>query len=960
MEPFLSLVAEDLISRFGPDLSQVTVVFPSRRARLFFNNYLFSHAKVPVWAPRYLSIDELFEQASELRPADPIKLVCELYKIYIEVYNSYASIPSQETLDEFYFFGEILLKDFDDIDKNLANAKSLFSNLEDLDQLRDDFSHLNESQIEALIRYFKHAFQGETSLKTAFWSVWNILGKVYFSYKQKLKNEGISFPGMLMRSVIENEESMFPSEHYVFAGFNVLSKCEKELFKRLRDKASYYWDYDFYYLGDDDGFQTEAGRYIRQNLRTFKSPLPSENFDNLLSPDKTIKIIASASESGQSSYISPWIDSLNKPDFKDPDSVIVLSNENILPVVMHAIPPEKVRDVNVTMGFPINHSPICSFLQVLTEMQVKGYSESGKTFRYKYVLPVLRHPYTKAIFPEAQEVEETLIHNNIFFPAPDILRDKTLFSYAKTTEDLAAYLLKLIELVGKTYEGEEENMDIYNGLYQESVFRAYQAINRLYGLLQTKELEIEKTTFLRLMKKLFSSIKIPFHGEPVKGLQVMGVLETRALDFKNLIILSVNEGFMPGSDTDNTFIPQFLRKHFGLNTVDHQDSVYAYYFYRLIQRAENITLVYNTDKTQTGKAEISRFLLQMLVDPKITVERYSLQATIKPLQSQAIEVPKSEALIDKIKSAYDLNTNPEARSLSPSALNIFIDCSLRFYLQYIEGLQVKDELTDELDSSVFGTIFHRSAEMLYREIGGIKKDEMYFKPFLVKREYLDFYNKNQHRLNAIVSAAFSAEYFKGREINPKQYNGEQLINFRVIRHMLKRLIDFDARQTPFYIYGLERKVYANFGLNDDTILLKVGGIIDRLEEKDGAVRIVDYKTGGTAKPYKALKDLVIQKDTRASHIFQTFTYALVLEKDNQIEQKIVPSLIYMQDAGKENYSPVILYEKEDITDFRELSPVFEEVFKEKISELFNSEIPFTQTTASSKCTYCDFKDLCNR
>ncbi len=955
---FLDLVAEDLINRFGTDLANIAVVFPGRRARLFFNNYLYKHADNPLWTPKYFSMEELFEQSSDLQQADNIKLICELYKTYIEVYNSEASTPSTETLDEFYFFGEILLNDFNDIDKNLVNAHSLFSNLKDLDVLKDQFSHLNEIQLETLIRYFKYTFQGETSLQNAFWSVWNVLGKVYTSLKEKLGKERVAFPGMLMRSVIEDENISFPFKQYVFVGFNVLSKCEEELFKRLKDKALFYWDFDTYYLNKDNNRTNEAGIFIRENIQKFGSALTSGSFGNFLSKEKKITIISSASESGQSAYIPTWIDFIaRQTDFSDPDSAIVLCNEQILPTVMHTVPSDKVENVNITMGFPLTQTPVCSFIQILTDLQIKGYNESGKAFRYKYVLPVLRHPYTHIIFPEAKDVEQELLQKNIFFPSKEILIDKEIFSYTANSLELAQYLLNIITRIGKSYENVNEYADVYGGLYQESIFRSYQIVNRIYNLIFSGELDIQKTTFLRLIRKLFSTTSIPFHGEPVKGLQIMGVLETRTLDFKNLLLLSVNEGFMPGTDNDNTFIPQFLRKHFGLSTLEHQDSIYAYYFYRLIQRAENITFVYNTDKTQTGKAEMSRFLLQMLTESGLLIQRLSLQSSIKPIQSEAIELRKSPEMIERIRNLYDKNVNPEANTLSPSALNTFIDCSLRFYLQYIKGLKVKDELSDELDSSIFGTIFHRSAELLYHQIGRTTRQN--FQPFLVKKESFEPYIKHQHLLDKLVSQAFNEEYFKGKEVDPKQYNGEQLINFRVIRHMLKRLIQFDRQHTPFYIRGLEHGVYSNFEIPSHNVSLRIGGIIDCLQEKDDTLSIIDYKTSGTAKTYKTLEEIFAQKENRASHIFQTFIYASVLIKEGQ-KQAVSPALIYLQDAGKENYSPVIMYEKEEIKDFKELFSDFEEIFIRKIAELFDPEVPFQQTTIIGKCSYCDFKSLCNR
>jgi hypothetical protein len=959
--PFLRLVAADLLQRFGTNLAELTVVFPSRRARLFFNQYLYEGVNHPLWAPQYVSIDELFESVSSYRKADSIQLTGDLYQSYASVYNARSEKPLTETLDEFFFFGEILLHDFDDIDKNLVNAQLLFGNLQDLDQLKDDFSHLSDNQREAL-NHFRNIFidgrdgiNPVSALKTAFTSIWNLLGDVYSTLKENLRQRGIAYPGMLMREVIENESIEFSGKQYVFVGFNVLNKCEERLFRRLKHKSLFYWDYDIFYLS------SEGGRFIRKNIQTFGSALNNSLFDVFLNQRKEITFLAASTESGQTGIIPSWIESLrHSSDFTEPDSAIVLCNESVLPAVIHTIPPTGVENVNITMGFPITQTPVAGFIQVLSDLQTKGSNSSG-VFHYKYVLPVLRHPYTRIIFPKAFEIEEIITKGNVFFPDKKILKNETLFSSTADATELSRYLLNLIENLGKSYKSVQDFEDVYDGLYQESIFRAYQVVNRLYGLLKSGEWSLEKPTFLRLLRKLLSVTNVPFHGEPVKGLQIMGVLETRTLDFKHLLLLSVNEGFMPGSSNDNTFIPEFLRKHFELSTIDHQDSIYAYYFYRLIQRAEKITFVYNTDKTLTGKAEMSRFLLQLLIDSRLTIQRRMLQSSIQPWQAQPVVVTKTDEIMSKIKELYDFNTNPEAKPLTPSNLNTFIDCSLRFYLQKIQGYESPNELSDELDSSVFGTIFHQAAESLYREIGRVGEEKR-FAPFVVEKTHLDIFlqKDSEYRIRKLVAKAFEKVYFKGRAVDESQYNGEQLINFNVICKMLKRLIEFDRQQTPFTILGLEWKDYSFFEPEDYSVRLKIGGVIDRLEEKDGKLWIQDYKTGGSTKTFKTLDELVTEKEKRASHIFQTFVYASVFIRLDNSNLPVVPALLYMQDLGRENYSPEIRYEKEPVADFRNINPDFEKLYLQKISSLFNPDIPFQQTAYDSNCSYCEFRELCNR
>ncbi|MDR1682629.1 MAG: PD-(D/E)XK nuclease family protein [Candidatus Symbiothrix sp.] len=947
--PFLSLVAHDLIQRFSYNLSEIVVVFPGIRASLFFNQYLYQQARQPLWAPQYRSIESLFEGATELRKGDTIQLIAELYESYTQVYNAHNPEPSKESLDEFFFFGEILLNDFDDLDKNLVDAQALFGNLQDLDALRDNFSHLSEVQIEA-IRHHLNAFHGDSALKNAFRNIWTLLGEVYTVFKNRLTTQNTAYPGMLMRRVVENEATSFPAKHYVFVGFNVLSRCEEVLFKQMKPKASFYWDYDEYYL------HTEAGRFIQNNIRKFGSVLDNSLFDTFLQTEKKITFLACPSDSGQAATIAPWIDSLGKePSFTQADSAIVLCNENLLPTVMHAISPEKTENVNITMGFPIMQTAICSFLQVLAEMQTKAFRATDQSFWYRYVLPVLRHPYTSYIFQEAKAIENELIKNNIFYPSTDELKDSSIFSYAETTVDLAKYLLEIIQKVGQSYENEPENT--YTGLYQESVFRAYQTVNRLYGLLSTGKLQLEKPTFLRLLRKLLSTVQIPFHGEPVKGLQIMGVLETRTLDFDNLLIFNMNEGFMPGSNNDNTFVPQFLRSHVGMSTIDHQDSIFAYYFYRLIQRAKNITLVYTTDKQQTGKAEMSRFLLQLLTDPKLNgkIERFALQSDIQPFQSEAISIEKDKDLIERIKQQYDLNTNPDAYRLSPTAINTYINCNYKFYLEYILGQRNKEELADELDNSVFGSIFHCAAEYLYKEI--IANHPL---PFTVQKEHISEYQKYPNKIEGIVLQAFEKEYFKNRQVDKSDFNGEQLINFYVIYKLLERLLQFDRQRAPFTIFGLEHPVKEEFTLSEQNIRLHIGGIIDRLEEKDGTRIIIDYKTGGKPKEIKTLEELFTAKANRAAHIFQTFVYASTLLQRPDFQHPIAPALLYIQQANKDDYSPAIQYNKEILSDFRELNADFQLLLTNLIGEIFDSSTPFRQTEIAENCRYCDFRAMCNR
>lgn len=959
MDSFLKQVAHDLTGRFGADMKDLVVLFPSRRARLFFNTCLWQEVKAPLWAPRYLSLEELFAEHSPYLPADTILLIGELYKIYVAVYNEYAEEPTTESLDEFYFFGETLLNDFDEIDKSGVLAKSLFRNLRELDELKDDFTHLSPAQEEALKR-FASLFTSPTPLKDSFLSVWNILGEVYERFREYLSEEGIAYPGMAMREVIEKGLDRFSEDkHYAFVGFNVLNHCEEKLFSHLKDRSLFYWDYDDYYL------KQEAGRFIRKNIARFGSALQDQKTNLLTTHPKRVTLLASPTESGQCGVIPGWIDSLKgeaqRPlDFSQPDSAIILCNESLLPLVMHSIPSERVENVNITMGFPISQTPVATFLYILAELQSRSAVGSKGRFYYESVLPVLRNPYVRLIFPEASEVEQEIVANNLFYPDREVLRNSSLFRSTATAADLSEYLLDSLEQVGREYRTRDAD-DLYDGLYQESIFRAYQLVKRLHGLLVAGELALEKPTFLRLLQKLLSSTQVPFHGEPLKGLQVMGLLETRTIDFRNLLLLNVNEGFMPASTNENTFIPQFLRNHFGLDTIEHQESIFSYYFYRSIQRAENITLVYNTDKSGIAKAEISRFLLQLLVDRPFPVNRFALQMSVKPYKGQPIVVEKSEEVLNELKTLFDFRSNSQAKPLTPSSLNLFIDCPLRFYLQKVKGYQSDEEFSEEVDSSHFGTIFHHAAEYLYREIGrvGNRSD---FAPFVVRKEDLEYYldPKSDYHIRRFVARAFQEDYFRGRPVDESEYNGEQLINFRVLCEMVRRLIRFDLKQTPFSIIGLESKEYLFFDIEPSGLRLKVGGVVDRLEERGGRIIILDYKTGGKRQTVKSIEELFEPKEKRAGYIFQTFVYASVMARRQVLAHPLVPALLYLQEAGKANYSSEIEIDGVPISDFSPLQESFENRLQILLNGIFDPGIHFTQTPVTSNCRYCDFREMCNR
>ena len=652
MQSFLQLVAHDLYAKIGNDLSRTVLIFPNKRANLFFNEYLAGESDQPIWSPAAMSISDLFQKLSVQKTGDPIRLVCELYKVFKE------ETESQETLDDFYFWGELLISDFDDVDKNLVDADKLFSNLQDLKSLMNDYEFLDKEQEEAIQQFFRNfSIERRTELKEKFISLWDKLGTIYHHYRKNLTELGIAYEGMLYRNVIEQlNTDQLKYDKYIFVGFNVLNKVEKEFFRKLQkaDKAIFYWDYDIFYTQQIK--KHEAGEFINRNLKDFPNELPASYFDSLKKPKK-IRYISASTENAQARFLPEWIRTTFSSD-NEKENAVVLCNETLLLPVLHSIP-EEVKNVNITMGFPLAQTPVYSFINAAMELQTNGYRFDTGRFTYETVSAILKHPYTRQLSTKADIIERELTKTNRFYPLPSELKQDeflaNLFTPRNGIKELCDYLIGLIKDISTLYRKEGEYNDIFNQLYRESLFQSFLKINRLYSLIESGELNIQTHTLKRLISKVLTSSNIPFHGEPAIGMQVMGVLETRNLDFRNLVMLSLNEGQLPKTGGESSFIPYNLRKAFGMTTIEHKNAVYAYYFYRLIQRAENITLLYNTSSDGLNRGEESRFMLQLLVEGPHEITREYLEAGQSPQSTPKIEIPKTQKILERLYHIYDFS-----------------------------------------------------------------------------------------------------------------------------------------------------------------------------------------------------------------------------------------------------------------------------------------------------------------
>ena len=909
MKTFLEYVAEDILQKYGSDLSRIAVVFPNKRAALFLNQYLASKSDSPIWSPAYITISDLFRNYSQRTVADPIKLVCDLHKSFV------SQTGINESLDHFYSWGQLLLADFDDIDKNMANADKVFANVRDIHEL-DDISYLTEEQRQAIQRFFSNFTDDQnTELKMRFLKLWSKMGAIYHDFNEHLASQGLAYEGALYREVAESDlSSNAPSStysRYLFVGFNLIQKVEQRLFKTLRqqDKAAFYWDFDLSYLDSND-----AGFYIKQQMADFPCELDTTDkaiYGNFEQP-KQISYISATTENAQGRYVSQWL--RNAQRYADGRrTAIVMCDETLLPTVIHCLPDE-IDKVNITTGYPLSQSPVSSLILQLIDLRILGYDQQHQRFRRRYLDTTLRHPYLSSL--PTEEAREMLTN---------------------TDDSLLPWLLGIIQRIA-------HSTDDTDPLFQECIFRAYTLINRLDALIKNGDLDVNDNTLLRLVNQLIQSTSVPFHGEPIEGIQVMGVLETRNLDFQHVILLSCNEGNMPRGVNDTSFIPYTIRKAYELTTIDHKVAIYSYYFHRLLQRASDITILYNNSTNDGQTGEMSRFMLQLMVDRHYQHHH---------IQFHTIQVPAT--IQRRVPPVIHLEQKRHPAFLSPTAINTYLRCPLRYYYKYECELTEPDENDeDTIDNRSFGNIFHEASQMIYEQL--MAKSHQILKSDI--QELL----KKRVEIERAVDKAMQKE-LNVSDIKQTSLNGLQLINREVLIHYLRQLLTIDLELAPFSIIGLETDVKGAF--QTPHISTTIGGRIDRLDRivKDGQerIRVIDYKTGSRAVKPLADVDAIFSQDNIANHsdyYLQTFLYASLV-KQKYPDIPVSPALLFIQHSGGNNYDPTLRFGKEPITDVAPSFPRFMELLRTTIDDMFNPSVPYQPTADTDRCATCPYKLLCS-
>ena len=880
---FLKYVADDLRKKYQNDLSRVAVVFPNKRAGIFFDDYLIKEGETqPVWAPQYLTINDLFDSLTPLRKVDDIKAVCLLYQLFKQ--EAATQEGKEISLDFFYGWGAQLLSDFSDIDRSMVNVSDIFRTWSEIKNLET----LTEEEQEHL-KPLMDTLKSKSSLKEYFEEQWSKLVDIYTHLNESLKNDGEAYEGARQRQVIEGLKGgsiLLPDrfDHYAFVGFNMLLPVEWNLFDWMNQagKGLYYWDYDEIYAGQQSVLS--FGKTMQNNIKNFGNELDAELFKNLESRETAIEFVAASSDSGQTRYASQWLkNNLTKEERR---TAVVLCDETLLQPLVHSMPDE-VQEVNITKGFPMTHTPAFAF--------VKEYFENEEK--------------------KSEDTEQKVLLQDL----ADKLQTQAQEEIKQNREE--------------TWMGQ---------LTAESYFQCFTVVNRVKNFVENGTLAVKNHTLLSLLRQILSTLSIPFHGEPASGLQVMGMLETRNLDFDELLMLSVNDGIVPKRVSDRSFIPYDLRKYYHIMTGDEQSEVYAYNFFRLLQRSGHVTLVYN-ESTDGDKhcGEMSRFMLQILLQTKISVKCFSLKEKHANLEEEDKGLNEEESI--KIMGQKELN-------LSASAMEDYIDCPMKYFFSHIANMKDQPELGDILPQNTFGSIFHRAAECIYKEYVGKGP---------ISSQVLENLSKNVVKLKELIKDAFQyiskedAKYFR-------ECGGDQLykveeheVEADVILNYLTHVLKYDAqlaKNSGLSIICTEANETA--GLMEHTC---INGKIDRVDQVDGNLRVVDYKTGRyDEKQMSAKKVDTLFDNNNKKYVMQTLLYELLynLNHENKYAQ---PAIYFVQKIGNEKYDSAIKIDN-DLSD-KDTLENFQDELKNFVGKMRSQ--PLTYQT-SQACEYCAYSLLCGK
>lgn len=985
-------------------LADYLFVFPNHRSSLFFNLYLMEGMDKPFFAPNMTTISELFPKLAEknkLKLLDRIELLFLLYEVYVEVSHS------NESFDKFMFWGEMILSDFNDVDKYLVDARLLFENLRDLKQIDEEFFGFEEEQIKIIKTFWKNFSQEpkDDTAKKVFLQLWEIMYPLYETFKERLFERDSAYDGMQQRLLIEelktqNNDTDIIKERerlerllgkkVIFVGLTAVSKTEIELMQHLQklNMTEFCWDYADSRLNDPN---SHASYFRHSTIETFPNAINDDELKTGLVSDneREIEVIEVPSGVGQtvqaSKKLREWkalgiINPQERDKSKSTNAfhtAIVLPDEKMLLPMLYSIN-EDFEPFNVTMGYSLKSTTIATFIDNIALLQgsILNNDLGEPTYYYKYVLPLLNSNYLLNMTDnKAHEIANYIVKNNKYrvpesqFKGNQLL--EAVFQQCKEGKECTKYLSRILLILARKAEEELEQRHKARQEESESLFGEIEKEERVQSIFSDVEREflftyinllrsfdqklnkfnwpINCATFFTLLHKLSQSESVAFSGEPLSGLQVMGVLETRDVDFENLIILSMNEGVFPAKPQTNSFVPLNLRHAFGMPTQQHRDAVFAYHFYRLISRAKRVTLIYDSRSDGMQSGEPSRYIKQLTYLYGIVPKNMTVHYDISVEDNKPIEIVKDQDVMDRLSECI---VGKGERKLSATALKYYLTCPLRFYFEFVEGLREEDEIEEGIDDKTFGSILHSAMESIYSD----------YKGRTVSVSNIDNVLKDENYLRSVIEKAFS------KLMGIDSVTGYLSLVEDILLTYVKDILTHDRLLCPFeYINSEKRdtKVYtANSGSKE--LKVRIVAVYDRIDQvSNGILRIVDYKTSRSTKGYGKSKLIVPdikeifgeQAAECSDEAFQVMLYCLLYNSPH-----VSPNLYFIRDFHKDPSIDTTLQlgKNQPIDNFNIYRDDFKTAFDNLLFDIFNPYISFKQCDDEHHCQYCPFKEICKR
>lgn len=966
---FLADLAAEIYAQHHAHLDELTIVLPNWRAGGVLRSHLASHLRQPTWAPQVLSIDRFLQYHSPLQQAPTLQLAQVLYETFQDLQ------PQEEPFERFYFWGHLLLQDLDVIDKYLVNAAHLFTNLSQQKEISLSHDYLTETQRAAIQAFWKNFEQRLSDHQQGFLQLWKLLPEVYKAFRQRLQDQGIGYQGMCYRvayEALEQGTTQLRPKRLVFAGFNALAPVEEKILAwyKTHMPVEFYWDVDAYYMENE---QQEAGTYLRayQQRPHFQASLAGSFPERLAEPGKEIKVTAVASEVGQAQVVGAQLQALIEAQgdaFVPNKTAIVVANEALLLPVLHALPLDPTQ-VSTTMGYPLKDTATYQLVEHLLALQVAASQANTPTgfLAKQHVLAVLQHPHVLALSTEFTKatLHELQANSSTYLARTSLAEKNTwyalLFKALKPEDSLIAYLVEVLQRL----QTQTQETDVpLRPLEAKALKQLLRQLDRLQKLPGATAMVGED--FVQLFRQLVQPTKLSLGSQPQDGLQVLDVLATQNLDFDHVFIVGMNEGHFPVQASPSSFIPYNLRRGYGLPTADeHQAALYAYQFYRLLQRAQKVYITYSTAASGGSPGEMSRYLWQLLYEAKLPLKKQVMAHPLQLTEVQPIIIAKNEQILQQLHR-FVIQSDDTAQPLSPSALNTYLDCRLRFYFQYLAQLKAPPEPQQATHPLVFGNLLHAVMETLYAPL--LRRTQP-----LQPQDFAALKKTAKATIHAVFARVFSSPQEAGLQ-------GDQAIAKAVITKLVEKIIALDQTHAPFMLVGLElgrqKPLLLDFELDTDT-RVRLRGIIDRIDWKEGIFRVLDYKTGTDKKQFKDIPTLFDREDAhRNKAAFQTFFYAWLFQQQGlgQVAlpagaasaQQVMPGLINTRQVFDDDFDPRFFIQSVDSRKHVPLETItpyqdeWEEGLRQTLVELLDPEVPFTQTEDVSKCISCPYKGICQR